>query len=81
MAFKETVQNMKQLLADLSRDLDKGFLGNKAALQRVRVNSILFEKTSKVFRKESLALQKKEERAPLKASIKKTKVKKISKKS
>ena len=80
MAFKETVQDMKQLLADLLLDLDKGLLGNKAALQRVRVKSIVFEKTSKLFRKESLIAQKKEERIPLKAAIIKTKSRQISKK-
>ncbi|NDE82705.1 MAG: hypothetical protein EB051_03720 [Chlamydiia bacterium] len=71
---------MQQQLPDLSRDVDKGFLQNKTALQRVGVSSILFEKTFKVFRKESLAIQEKEGSAPLKASIKKTQIKKISKK-
>ena len=51
MALKDTVQTMRKLLTDLAKDLEKGFLGNKAASQRVRVNSIRFEKASKAFRK------------------------------
>jgi hypothetical protein len=59
MALGETVQIMRKLLLDLARDLEKGRLGNKTAAQRVRVNSILFEKISKTYRKESLQLEKK----------------------
>ncbi len=78
MAFKETVQVMKKLLADLSKDLEKGFFGNKAASQRVRVNSILFEKTSKVFRKESLTAERKVLKGSKKTSIKTKKTKAVS---
>ena len=59
MAIKETVQIMRTLLLDLSKDLEKAYLGNKTAAQRVRVNTILLEKAGKLFRKESIASEKK----------------------
>ena len=77
MALKDTVQTMRILLSDLTRDLEKGFLGNKAASQRVRVNSINFEKASKIFRKESVALERKTNK-PAKSSPKKVLSKKQS---
>jgi hypothetical protein len=58
MAFEETVESMRQLLVDLSKDLEKSFVGNKSASQRVRVNSVLFEKISKTYRRESLELER-----------------------
>ncbi len=59
MPLKDTVVVMSQLLKDLAKDLEKSGLGNKSAAQRVRVNSVIFEKISKVYRKESLASEKK----------------------
>jgi hypothetical protein len=61
MAFEETVQSMRQLLLDLSKDLEKSFVGNKSASQRVRVNSVMFEKISKTYRRESLELEKEDQ--------------------
>lgn len=58
MAFEDTVQSMRQLLLDLSKDLEKSFIGNKSASQRVRVNSVIFEKISKTYRKESLEIER-----------------------
>ena len=55
MVYKDTVVAMKKLLQDLLKDIDKGLMGNKAASQRARVNSVKLEKLSKVYRKESLA--------------------------
>ena len=77
MALKDTVQTMRKLLSDLTRDLEKGFLGNKAASQRVRVNSINFEKACKMFRKESVASERKTTKSP-KSSAKKVISKKTS---
>lgn len=54
MTYKDTVVAMKKLLQDLLKDIDKGLMGNKAASQRARVNSVKLEKLSKVYRKESL---------------------------
>ncbi|NBO24459.1 MAG: hypothetical protein EBU93_04420 [Chlamydiae bacterium] len=54
MALENTVDEMKMLLSNLNEDLAKSKKGNKAASQRIRVNSIKLEKIFKVFRKESL---------------------------
>ena len=58
MKLEETIQIMQKLLSDITKDLEKGSLGNKTAVQRVRVNSILFGKISKVYRKETLDSEK-----------------------
>lgn len=58
MALKETIQRMRQQIAEISHDLEKAAEGNKAAAQRARTNSIRFSKTAKVFRKESVAAVK-----------------------
>lgn len=58
MTYKDTVAQMKRLLSDLMRDLDKGLLGNKAASQRARVNTVKLEKLSRAYRKQSLPLKK-----------------------
>jgi len=60
MALKETVNVLKKLLEHIGHDLDKAVEGNKAASQRVRTHSIQFEKTAKVYRKESIAAERKE---------------------
>lgn len=84
MALKDTVQTMRKLLSDLAKDLEKGFSGNKAASQRVRVNSIRFEKASKSFRKESVATERKSMKTPKsgakKGGVKKTTAKVLKKK-
>lgn len=79
MALKDTVQTMRKLLSDLARDLEKGFLGNKAASQRVRVNSVKFEKVSKAFRKESVTLEKKNLKSPKNGAKKKSAAKSVKK--
>lgn len=55
MALKETIQRLLHQIADIRHDLEKAMDGNKAAAQRARTNTIKFSKTSKVFRKESVA--------------------------
>ena len=62
MALKETTQEIRELLIVLLEDLDKGALGNKTASQRVRVNTIYLEKIAKIYRKESIASEKKGKR-------------------
>lgn len=76
MALKDTINKMKNLLDDLSKDLDKATGGNKAASQRVRTGSIKLEKVAKVYRKESVASDRKGGKAPKKASAKKAPAKK-----
>lgn len=80
MALKDTINKMKNLLDDLSKDLDKATGGNKAASQRVRTGSIKLEKVAKVYRKESVAADRKGGKAPKKASAKKAPAKKATKK-
>ncbi len=50
---------MKKLLVDIQHDLEKAGKGNRAAAQRIRINSIRFAKTAKIYRKESIAEAKK----------------------
>lgn len=72
MALKDTVQTMKKLLSDIGRDLEKGAAGNKAASQRVRVNTIKLEKIAKVYRKESVTVERKNGKSSSKGSGKKS---------
>ncbi len=58
MALKETIAQVRELLLEMSCDLEKAVKGNKMAAQRVRTASVLFTKVSKVFRKESIAAEK-----------------------
>lgn len=58
MALKETIHAMRQHLIAMTQDLEKASGGNRAAAQRVRTRSIDFAKLSKVFRKESVAVEK-----------------------
>lgn len=50
---------MKELLTQMVKDLDKAAKGNKTAAQRVRTGSLLLSKVAKEFRRESIALEKK----------------------
>lgn len=59
MVLKDTVSRMKDLLECVTKDLSKAVGGNKAASQRVRTGTIKLEKTAKMYRKESVAAEKK----------------------
>ena len=59
MSLKDTFKHMKELLANITSDLDKSENGNKAASQRVRTGTVRLEKVAKLFRKESIASEKK----------------------
>lgn len=76
MALKNTIKTMHSLLVSLKHNLEKAEKGNKAASQRVRTGSIKLGKIAKVYRKESVAAEKK---SPVKK--KKSKTKKTGKKS
>ena len=59
MALSATCKKMSQLLEEISSDLAKAVGGNKAAPQRVRVHTVALEKVAKLYRKESVADEKK----------------------
>ncbi len=50
---------MNELLAQITKDMEKADRGNKAASQRIRTGTIRLEKTAKLYRKESIAAEKK----------------------
>lgn len=58
MALKETVKHMKDLLANITTDLEKADGGNKAASQRVRTGTVKLEKIAKTYRKDSIKNEK-----------------------
>jgi hypothetical protein len=58
MALKDTIKNMKDLLCQISCDIEKSDGGNKAASQRVRTGTVKLEKIAKRYRKESIQSEK-----------------------
>lgn len=58
MGLKETVAEMTDLLHLLLHDLAKATRGNKTAAQRVRTGTVRLSKISKIYRRESLALER-----------------------
>jgi hypothetical protein len=75
MALKDTVNTMKKLLDGIAYDLEKSCRGNKAASQRVRTGTIKLERIAKLYRKESVAAEKKpgSKKAPSKKGKKSSK--------
>jgi DNA-binding protein H-NS len=59
MSLQSTVKQMHSLLEEIVVDLQKADHGNKAAAQRVRTGTVRLEKVAKVYRKESVADEKK----------------------
>jgi hypothetical protein len=59
MALKTTIERLQALIITLAKDLGKVVRGNLSAAQRVRVATIRFQKLGKLFRKESVAAEKK----------------------
>lgn len=59
MSLKDTHKTMKELLSNITYDLEKAENGNKAASQRVRTGTVRLEKLAKLYRKESIASEKK----------------------
>lgn len=70
MVLKNTMQQMFKYLENLKKDLDKASRGNKTAAQRVRTGSINFAKIAKLYRKESVAAEKKVKKSVKKKSKK-----------
>jgi hypothetical protein len=77
MSLKDTTKELRELLHDIARDLEKADGGNKAASQRVRTGTVKLEKVSKVYRKQSISSEKtstgKKPRAAAKPAAKKAK--------
>lgn len=59
MSIKDTYKHLKELVAQITVDLEKSENGNKAASQRVRTGTVKLEKIAKLFRKESITHEKK----------------------
>jgi hypothetical protein len=72
MSLKDTFKNLRELLSNITSDLEKSENGNKAASQRVRTGTVKLEKVAKLFRKESIAAEKKTkgQKKPAKAAPK-----------
>lgn len=79
MGLKETTKHLKDLLNQITHDIEKADAGNKAASQRVRTATVRLEKTAKLYRKESIKSEK-TTKGTKKSSGKKTVAKKVVKK-
>ena len=77
MALNDTIKNVRNLLTNISHDLEKADKGNKAASQRVRTGTVKLEKIAKLYRKESI----KNEKSGTKKTAKKAGAKKTAKKA
>lgn len=77
MALKDTFKHMRDLLSQITHDLEKADGGNKAASQRVRTATVKLEKVAKLYRKESIKNEKgtKGQKKPAKKAAAKPKAK------
>ena len=73
MSLTDTMGQLENLLADLTKDLGKVSRGNRSAAQRVRVGTIRLEKVGKAFRKQSVDAEKAGRLRKLKKKLKKRK--------
>lgn len=73
MAFLQTTEELTLLLQAILKDVPKVLKGNKTAAQRIRTKTVKIAKVSKVWRKESLDLEKKKAK-PKKKEKKKRRV-------
>jgi hypothetical protein len=73
MSLKDTFKHLRDLLTNITADLEKSENGNKAASQRVRTGTVKLEKVAKAFRKESIVNEKKTkgQKKPAKSAAKK----------
>jgi hypothetical protein len=80
MALKDTIKHLKELLHQITSDIEKADGGNKAASQRVRTATVKMEKVAKSYRKESIKNEKstKGAKKPAAKKIAKKTVKKAS---
>ena len=70
MALNDTIKNVRNLLANITQDLEKADNGNKAAAQRVRTGTVKLEKIAKLYRKESIKGEKSTKKSGKKAAPK-----------
>lgn len=72
MALKDTYKHLRDLLSQITHDLEKADGGNKAASQRVRTGTVKLEKLAKLYRKESIKAEKatKGQKKPAKKAVK-----------
>lgn len=70
MALNDTIKQVKNLLANITQDLEKAENGNKAASQRVRTGTVKLEKIAKLYRKESIKNEKTAKKSGKKAAPK-----------
>jgi len=54
MAFEGLITSLHSLAQGIQDDLEKVAKGNKTAAQRVRTESLAFEKCARIFRKRSM---------------------------
>jgi hypothetical protein len=73
MAFLQTTEELTLLIQAILKDIPKVLKGNKTAAQRIRTKTVKIAKVSKVWRKESLDLEKKKAK-PKKKEKKKRRV-------
>jgi hypothetical protein len=74
MKLKDTATTLMKQLECCLKDLGKANKGNRAAAQRVRTGTIKLEKCAKMYRKESVAAEKKGLfKKPRKSPVKKRK--------
>ena len=59
MSLQSTTKELRDLLSQLTHDLEKADGGNKAASQRVRTGTVKLEKVAKRYRKDSISTEKK----------------------
>lgn len=70
MALKDNVKHLRELLSQITHDLEKAEKGNKAASQRVRTGTVRLEKVAKSYRKESIKSEKTATKSPKKTAKK-----------
>ncbi|MFV0340355.1 MAG: histone [Parachlamydiaceae bacterium] len=78
MALKDTIKHLKDLLSNITSDLDKSDNGNKAASQRVRTGTVKLEKIAKLYRKESIKHERATKGTKKSSSSKKSTAKKAT---
>jgi hypothetical protein len=72
MPFMQTTEELAELLAALLEDVPKAMRGNKTAAQRIRTKSVKFAKVAKIWRKESLDMERKKNQKKKKLTRKKS---------
>ncbi len=72
MSIAGSIKEMRELIEEILKDLPKAEKGNKSAAQRVRVNTVSFEKASKSYRRDTIEQDKAAEKQKKKSAKKKS---------